>query len=223
MKHKLLLTVLTAVVCATGVAAQSNLASLFDRYDVKADFAQTAGAPAWGGLTTWVAADGKGSIVVMIRAVPYFRIFSTDGKAVKTWGEAGLFNQAHSVHFAPDGSVWATDPNDHVIHKFTADGKRLLTLGKKGVAGDDTSHDAFNRPNAVGFAPNGDVYVSDGYTNSRIVHFTGDGKFVRIIGGKKGSGPGEIQVPHGVAVDRQGRVIVADTGREQNKKKPRSR
>ena len=53
--------------------------------------------------------------------------------------------------------------------------------------------------------------MSDGYTNSRIVHFTGDGKFVRIIGGKKGAGPGEIQVPHGVAIDRQGRIIVADS------------
>lgn len=206
-----LLPLLTAALCATGVAAQSNLASLFDRYDVKADFGQTGGVPEWGGATTWVAADGKGTVVVLIRAVPYFRVFAPDGKPVKTWGEMGLFNQAHSVHFAPDGSLWATDPNDHVIHKFTPDGKRVLTLGKRGVTGDDTSHDAFNRPNAVGFGPNGDVYVSDGYTNSRIVQFTGDGKFLRIIGGKKGSGPGEIQVPHGVAIDRQGRVIVADS------------
>ena len=208
---KVLLTALLAAVCVAGVAAQSNLASLFDRYDVKADFAQPAGAPAWGGATTWVAADGKGAVVVMIRAVPYFRIFSTDGKPVRTWGEEGLFNQAHSVHFAPDGSVWASDPNDQVIHKFSPDGKRLLTLGKKGVTGDDTSRDAFNRPNAVGFGPSGDVYVSDGYGNSRIVQFTSDGKFVRIIGGKKGSAPGEIQVPHGVAIDRQGRIIVADS------------
>ena len=57
--HKFLLTLLAAAVCVAGVAAQSNLASLFDRYDVKADFAQTAGVPAWGGMTTWVAADGN--------------------------------------------------------------------------------------------------------------------------------------------------------------------
>jgi len=107
--------------------------------------------------------------------------------------------------------LWATDPNDHVVHKFSADGKVLLTLGKKGVPGDDTARDAFNRPNAVGFGPNGEIYVSDGYVNSRIVQFTGDGKFVRIIGGKKGSGPGELQLPHGVVVDRQGRIIVADS------------
>jgi len=87
----------------------------------------------------------------------------------------------------------------------------VMTLGKKGVPGDDTARDAFNRPNAVGFGPNGEIYVSDGYVNSRIVQFTSDGKFVRIIGGKKGSGPGELQLPHGVVVDRQGRIIVADS------------
>jgi len=205
--------VAAAAVSTTRLAAQqSTLASLFDRYDVKPNFGQVNGNPAWGGLTTWVAADGKGSVIVMVRAVPYFRVFTTDGKPVKTWGEdKSLFNQAHSIQFGPDGSLWATDPNDHVVHKFSADGKVLLTLGKKGVPGDDTARDAFNRPNAVGFGPNGEIYVSDGYVNSRIVQFTGDGKFVRIIGGKKGSGPGELQLPHGVVVDRQGRIIVADS------------
>ena len=205
--------VAAAAVSTTRLAAQqSTLASLFDRYDVKPNFGQVNGNPPWGGLTTWVAADGKGSVIVMVRAVPYFRVFTTDGKPVKTWGDdKSLFNQAHSIQFGPDGSLWATDPNDHVVHKFSADGKVLLTLGKKGVPGDDTARDAFNRPNAVGFGPNGEIYVSDGYVNSRIVQFTGDGKFVRIIGGKKGSGPGELQLPHGVVVDRQGRIIVADS------------
>ena len=204
-------TLLFAGVLAASVAAQSSLASLFDRYDVKPNFGQATGTPPWGGLTSGVAADGKGSVIVMVRAAPYFRVFTTDGKAVKTWGDAGQFNQAHSVHFGPDGALWATDPNDHVVHKYSPDGRVVLTLGKKGVPGDDASHDTFNRPNAVGFAPNGNVLVSDGYVNSRIVEFTSDGKFVRIIGGKKGSAPGELQLPHGVVADSQGRIIVADS------------
>lgn len=204
------LTLLTAALTGAGIGAQSTLGSLFDRYDVKANFAGLAG-PGWGASTTSVAADGKGQVIVMVRAVPYFRIFTPDGKPVKTWGDTGLFNLAHSVHISPDGSIWASDPQAHVIHKFSADGKLLMTLGKKGAAGDDTSKEAFNQPNGLGFAPNGDIYVSDGYVNSRVVHFTADGKFVRIIGGKKGSGPGELQVPHGVAIDPQGRVIVADS------------
>ena len=195
----------SAVICA-----QSTLGSLFDRYDVKANFAGLAGA-GWGASTTSVAADGKGQVIVMVRAVPYLRVFTADGKPVKTWGDAGLFSLAHSVHVAPDGAIWASDPNAHVVYTFSADGKIVMTLGKKGVVGDDTSRDAFNQPNSVGFGPTGDIYVSDGYGNSRVVQFKSDGSFVRIIGGRKGAAPGELQVPHGVAVDPQGRVIVADS------------
>jgi sugar lactone lactonase YvrE len=198
------------VLGSAAICAQSTLGSLFDRYDVKANFAGLAGA-GWGASTTSVAADGKGQVIVMVRAVPYFRVFTADGKPVKTWGDAGLFSLAHSVHAAPDGSIWASDPNAHVVYKFSADGKVVMTLGKKGVVGDDTSRDAFNQPNSVGFGPNGDVYVSDGYGSSRVVQFRSDGSFVRIIGGRKGSAPGELQVPHGVAVDPQGRVLVADS------------
>jgi NHL repeat len=212
MKKLLILVVLPAVMSyATVSAQQSSLASLFDTYQVTANFGQSSGQPPWGGMTTWVAADGKGSVVVMIRAVPYFRVFTRDGRPVKNWGEAGLFNQAHSIHFGPDGSMWATDPNDHVVHKFGPDGQRLMTLGKKGIAGDNTSHDTFNRPNAVAIGPTGEIYVSDGYVNSRIVIFTPDGKFLRIIGGNKGAAPGELQLPHGVAIDPQGRIVVADS------------
>jgi peptidylamidoglycolate lyase len=203
--------IMTALVAVGLTAQQSTLGSLFDRYDVKANFAQPPAGQSWGASTSWVAADGKGQVIVMVRAVPYFRVFTTDGTPVKTWGGAGLFNLAHSVHVAPDGSIWASDPNAHVVHKFSADGQIVMTLGKKGVAGDDTSRDAFNQPNAVGFAPNGDVYVSDGYVNSRVVHFTAAGRFVRIIGGRKGSAQGELQVPHGVAIDAQGRIVVADS------------
>jgi hypothetical protein len=199
-----------AVFGAAAVGAQSTLGSLFDRYDVKANFAGLAG-PGWGASTTSVAADGKGQVIVMVRAVPYFRVFTPDGKPVKTWGDAGLFNLAHSVHVAPDGAIWASDPQAHVVHKFSADGQVLMTIGKKGVTGDDASREAFNQPNSVGFAPNGDIYVSDGYGNSRVVQFKSDGSFVRIIGGRNGSAPGELQVPHGVAVDPQGRVLVADS------------
>ena len=202
--------VAVALLAGTTLGAQSTLSSLFDRYTVKADFAGLAGA-GWGASTTSVAADGKGRVIVMVRAVPYIRVFTAEGKPVATWGDKGLFNLAHSVHVAPDGAIWASDPNAHVVYKFSADGQIVMTLGKKGVAGDDASRDAFNQPNGLGFAPNGDVYVSDGYGNSRVVHFTPDGKFVRIIGGTKGAAPGQLQVPHGVAIDPQGRIIVADS------------
>ena len=86
-----------------------------------------------------------------------------------------------------------------------------MSLGKKGVAGDNASRDTFNRPNAVTVAANGDVFVSDGYVNSRIVQFSKDGKFIKIIGGTKGNAPGQLQLPHGIAIDSKGRLLVADS------------
>src|SRR5687768_6024902 len=96
---------LTLVLGGAIAAQQSTLGSLFDRYDVKPNFAQPPAGQPWGASTTSVAADGKGTVVVMVRAVPYFRVFTTDGSPVKTWGDAGLFNLAHSAHFAPDGTI----------------------------------------------------------------------------------------------------------------------
>jgi hypothetical protein len=210
-KYVLLVALLTVGVTAAASAQQSSLASMFDRYDVNGKWGQLPSGQSWGGTTTSVAADGKGTVIVLVRAAPFFRVFTTDGRYVRGWGDASLFNQAHSVHFGPDGAVWATDPNDHVVHKFSPDGRLLMTLGKKAVSGDNTSRDAFNRPNGVAIAANGDIYVSDGYVNSRIVHFDSNGRFVKIIGGTKGNRPGELQLPHGVAIDAQGRIIVGDS------------
>jgi streptogramin lyase len=195
--------------CVASVSAQS---SLFDRYDVNmAKWAQLPGGASWGGETSWVAADGKGQVIVFVRAAPYFRVFTTEGKFVRAWGDDGLFKQAHSAYFDRDGNLWATDSNDHVVYKFSPEGKVLMTLGKRGVAGDNGSRDTFNRPNAVAFGANGDVFVSDGYVNSRIVEFSRDGTFIRIIGGTKGNAPGQLQLPHGVAIDSKGRVLVSDS------------
>jgi DNA-binding beta-propeller fold protein YncE len=203
---------LFAVIASTTLAGQgSTLGSLFDRYDVSATWAAVAPGAGWGASTSSIAADGNGTVIVLVRAAPYFRVFSRDGQPVRQWGDAGLFQLAHSVHVGPDGAIWATDPNAHVVHKFGADGQIAMTLGTRGTAGDNASRTSFNEPNALAFGPTGDVFVSDGYVNARVVQFRSDGTFVRIIGGRKGSAPGELQLPHGVAVDPQGRIIVADS------------
>jgi hypothetical protein len=204
----------TTVIALAGLLAGGAFAqsSLFDRYDVNMNkWAQLPESQPWGGETTWVAADGKGQVVVMVRAAPYFRVFKTDGTFVKAWGDKSLFNEAHSVFFDREGAMWAVDPNDHVIYKFDNDGKIIQTIGKKGVKGDDTSHEAFNRPATLTFGKNGDVFVADGYINSRVVQFDKNGKFIRIIGGVKGSAPGQMQLVHGVAIDSKDRIIVSDS------------
>src|SRR5678815_5267429 len=95
------------------------------------------------------------------------------------------YSVAHSIDIDRDGNVWTTDSADHVVYKFSPEGQLLLTLGKRKVAGDDKSLDLFNRPSDVAFAPNGDVYITDGYANSRLVKFDKSGKFIKIIGGIK--------------------------------------
>src|SRR5688572_16648137 len=192
-------------------APTSTLSSLFGRYTIQGDFG-VKDPKEWGGTTTWLAADGKGTVVVMVRVAPYFRFFTAQGAPIRQWGDEELFTgEAHSVHFGPDGSVWATDSVDHLVRKFSPTGQLLLTLGKHKVAGDNTSQDTFNRPNAVAFGAGGNVFVSDGYVNSRVVEFTPQGKFVRIFGGRKGKADGEMAMVHGVAVDAQGRVYATDS------------
>ena len=111
--------------------------------------------------------------------------------------------------------MWVTDGlgrngKGHQVFKFSPDGKLLMTLGKAGRPG--SGPDEFNEPSAVVTAPNGDIFVADGHggnTNARIVKFDKDGKFIKTWG-KKGSAPGELDIPHAIAMDSQGRLFVGD-------------
>jgi DNA-binding beta-propeller fold protein YncE len=173
----------------------------------------------WG-WTASVASDHKNSILVIRRSDPPILVFNKDGKLVNSFG-TGLFKRAHSIDVDRFGFVWATDSGDNVVYKFSLDGKLLMTLGKKGVAGDNTSHSLFNGPNDVAIAPNGDIFVSDGDRNSRIVKFTKDGEFIKIIGGGMSIEPGRFgTVPgikategivHAIAFDSKGRLITVES------------
>jgi len=142
--------------------------------------------------------------------------FDRLGKLVTRFG-AGMFNHPHGLHIDHDGNVWATD--DHggggkglQVFKFSPQGKVLMTLGKPGIAGDDS--DTFNAPTDVFVAPNGDIFVSDGHggdTNARVVKFSHEGTFITAWG-KRGSGPGEFALPHALAMDSAGRLFVGDRG-----------
>ena len=206
MRMTLSIAVALFALIVTEMSAQSG-----GTYTVDSNWAQLPQGTAWNGNTTWITADGKGNVMVLVRTAPYFRVFTRDGRFVKAFGDEGLFQNAHSVTIDTQGFLWVTDSAAHVVQKFSPDGRVLMTLGKKGVAGDNTSRDLFNQPNHVALAPTGDIYVSDGYVNARVVHFTRDGQFVRIIGGVKGSQPGQLQLPHGVALDSRGRILINDS------------
>lgn len=159
--------------------------------------------------TISVATDSKGSILAFRRSDPQVLVFNRDGKLTNSWGN-GLFVDTHSIDVDRFGFVWVTDRNGQMVYKYTMDGKQLLAIGTKGVKGDDTSKNAFNRPSDVFVAANGDIFVADGYDNHRVVQFSKDGTFIKIIGGIAGTGPGQFQGVHGVAMDSKGHLIVMD-------------
>ena len=123
---------------------------------------------------------------------------------VTKWGSAT------GVDVDAQGNVWVTDRGSMQAFKFSPDGKLLMTLGKKGVKGDNTSHDTFNGMADLAVAKNGDILIADGEgPNTRVAKFTKDGKFIKWWGGK-GTDPGQFNVPHSIALDSKGRVYVAD-------------
>ena len=165
----------------------------------------------WDGSTSWVAADGKGQIFVLVRSTPYVRIFDRDGNFIRAWDGDGEISNPHSISIDDEGNAWITETFSHIVLKFDPDGNHLMTLGQRDMPGDNDVEDRFNQPNHVFVHDNGDIYVSDGYVNSRIVHFSPAGEFIRIIGGVGGPRDGEFQAVHGVAVDSNGRIITNDS------------
>jgi 6-bladed beta-propeller len=141
--------------------------------------------------------------------------FDASGQLMKAFG-AGLLIFPHGIYVDKEDNVWVTDGQGadgkgHQVIKFSSDGRVLMTLGKAGVPGDGP--DTFNQPNDVVVGANGDIFVADGHTpnkgNARIVKFTKDGKFIKQWG-EHGSGPGQFEVPHALALDSEGRLFVGD-------------
>ena len=168
------------------------------------------------GVTAWSAATGvdidprNGNIYVFHRneSMPIMA-FDKNGKFLRAWGQ-GMFKTTHFLRTDREGNVWVTDRGDHQVFKFSPEGKLLMTLGRKGVVGDNESQDAFNGVADLVIAKNGDIFIADGEsTNTRVVKYSKDGKFVSWWGGK-GTEPGKFDEPHSIAIDSDGRLYVGD-------------
>ena len=169
------------------------------------------------GITKWssvtgVDVDSHDNVYIFHRneSMPIM-VFDRHGKFLHGWGQ-GMFKTTHFLRVDPVGSVWVTDRGDMQAFKFNSEGRLLMTLGKKGITGDDTSEDAFNGMADLAISKHGDIFVADGEgPNSRVVKFSKEGKFIKWWGGK-GTGPGQFNVPHSIALDSKGRLYVADRG-----------
>jgi DNA-binding beta-propeller fold protein YncE len=199
--------------------------------------AGTPGGP-WNLIqVSGVAIDPQGHILVLHRGAHPILEFESNGKFVRSWGN-GMFSEgkvgaiapgdrvpgkalysavygpagcdscgAHSIRVDPEHNIWVIDAPGQVIYKMDPKGKIIMTLGEKGVAG--AGHNTFNLPTDVGFAPNGDFYISDGYAGARVVKFSHDGRYL-LEWGSRGTGPGQFELPHNVVVDAEGKVYVAE-------------
>ena len=174
---------------------------------------------------TGVGVDSADRVYLYTRYDKQVLVYERDGSFIRSWGH-DVFTAAHGLTVGPDGRIYCVDMGDHSVRAFTPKGELLMTIGIPGQASDSgfdpkapwTIHSCecvlhgagpFNRCTNLAVAPNGDLYVSDGYGNSRVHHFTRDGDLIRSWG-EPGSGPGEFQLPHGITVASDGRVLVAD-------------
>jgi DNA-binding beta-propeller fold protein YncE len=163
------------------------------------------------GPVSAVATDPNGTVYVLHRGKRPILAFGRDGSLLRSFGD-GILTTGHGLRVDADRHVWATDIGSHQVFKFDFDGKVILTLGTKDKPGD--SRDQFNKPTDIAFAGNGDVFVTDGYGNNRVVKFNKEGKYLKVWG-KKGTGAGEFNLPHAIVADGNGRLYVGD--RENNR------
>ena len=153
-----------------------------------------------------ITVDKQDQIYIFTRSQPTVQVYKTDGTLLRAWYMEDS-SGSHFIRVGPDGNIWTANIAEHVVRKYNTKGKLLLTLGEKGVAGADTGH--FDRPTDMAILPGGDIFVSDGYGNRRIVHFDARGKYINQLG-QEGDGPGQFALPHAIVADSYNRLYVAD-------------
>ena len=167
-------------------------------------------APGWIHRTiTDIAIDRQDNVYVYIRGEPWVMVFDSNGNLIRTWGD-GYFKTPHGITTGIDGSVFCIDTVDQTIRKFTPDGELLMTLGESGRASGFLRGKPFHHPTDVAIDPrNGDILVSDGYSNNVVHRFTADGKLLDSWG-ESGTYPGQFNTLHSIACDRDGNIYVND-------------
>jgi hypothetical protein len=180
------------------------------RYAVHRKWARLPKGDAFGFISD-LEVDGAGRVHVTQRGTDRpVVVFERDGRYAGSWGE-GQLAEPHYISAAANGSMLVADRDAHQVLRFDSEGKLVQALGKRHQP---ELAAPFNHPTAAAEAPDGEIYVSDGYGNSHVHRFAPNGDLKQSWGGP-GTGPGAFTTPHAVAVDRFGRVLVGD--RENNR------
>jgi len=156
-----------------------------------------------------VAVDSKDNVYAFSRGDHPMVVFDREGNYLRSWGQ-DIFTRAHGLTLGPDDTLYCTDDDGHSVRHCTIDGKVLMTIGLPGQPATFQGGEPFNRCTDVAVDPKtGDLYVSDGYGNSRVHKYSPDGKLL-FSWGEPGNDPGQFNLPHNIATDKNGYVYVAD-------------
>src|SRR5258708_9790973 len=159
------------------------------------------------GYPSSVAMDSQGAIYVLQRGekADPFLVLDRQGRILRSWGK-GMFKIPHSIRIDPQGNIWTVDSSSSMVMKSTPQGEKLMEIS---VGEQPAGRGATNGTTGIAFGPKGRLFISDGYGKGRGLEYTSEGKRVRQWG-SAGNGPGQFRQPHGIAVDGQGVLDVAD-------------
>jgi DNA-binding beta-propeller fold protein YncE len=192
-------------------------------YELQKDWGKLPAGWALG--QTAIVTDSQDRVYLFNRGDHPLIVLDREGNFLTAWGE-DVLTDAHGMYIDGQDNIYLPVKNSHVVLKYSSRGDLLMTLGTwdqpsdTGWSGNyldpvQRAAGPFHRPSDVALDPNGDLYISDGYGNSRVHKFTSDGSLLFSWGTPGKSAPGEFHVPHGVWVHTDGRVFVAD--RENNR------
>ena len=178
------------------------------KYEVQERWEQLPPGKSWREVAA-VAVDSKDRVYAFSRGDHPMMVFDADGSFMESWGD-GLFSNAHGLTMTPDDTLYCVDTGDHTVRHCTLDGKVLTTIGVPGRPAAPHSGTPFNKCTHVALDPKtGDLYVADGYGNSRVHKFSPDGRLL-FSWGEPGTDQGQFNIVHNIATDRDGYVYVAD-------------
>jgi sugar lactone lactonase YvrE len=217
-RRRILLTLAWAAVLVVALGGRNASAQISGGYDRRGPWAELPpGLESWPSVIA-VAVGPHGDIYALTRchenscvgrSEPPILKFDRSGKLLKSWG-SGMFEFPHGLYVDSADNVWTTDTQTNQVLKFSSNGKLLMTIGKKHVAG--SPPELLSEPTALVANRKGDIFVIEGHSEGvgdRVDHYSKDGRFISSFG-SYGSGPGMLNAPHCIAMDSRGRLFIGD-------------